>query len=78
MHTGIIFSGTILFIFGITNFVCNMISRFFYPTGLLLQFIPLYYFYFHNKKVKAVKEYRRARLHEIRQDFLEATIASKI
>jgi hypothetical protein len=50
----------------------------FYPTGLLLQFIPLVFFYNFNRQTKFKKEYRRAKLHNARQDFLEATIASKV
>ncbi len=55
-----------------------MIVKFFYPTGLLLQFIPLYCFYFYNKKVKKTNNYRRAILKDIRQQFLDATIESKL
>lgn len=50
----------------------------FYPTGLLVQFIPLIFFYNFNRQTKYKNEYRRARLHNARQDFLDATIASKI
>jgi hypothetical protein len=52
--------------------------KLFYPFDVLLQFIPLYYFYFYNKKIRVTKAYRRARLKEIRQDFLDATIESKL
>ena len=55
-----------------------MFIKLYYPTGLLLQYIPLYYFYFYNKKNKKIREYRRAKLKEIRQEFLEATIEAKI
>jgi hypothetical protein len=54
-----------------------MIIRFYYPIGLLLQFIPLYYFYFYNKKNKKMKQYWKERLKQVRQEFLEATIESK-
>ena len=49
----------------------------FYPTGLLIQFIPLIFFYNFNRQTKYKKDYRRAILHNARQDFLDATIASK-
>ena len=55
-----------------------MFIKLYYTTGLLLQFLPLYYFYFYNKKIKEMREYRRARLKEVRQEFLEATIESKL
>jgi uncharacterized protein (DUF2164 family) len=55
-----------------------MFIKLFYPADVLLQFIPLYYFYFYNKKIKEAKEYRRARLKEIRQEFLDATIESRL
>jgi hypothetical protein len=55
-----------------------MTTALFYPTGILLQFISLYHFYFYNKKAKAIKDYRKARLKEIRQEFLDATIESKL
>jgi uncharacterized protein (DUF2164 family) len=55
-----------------------MFIKLFYPTDVLLQFIPLYYFYFYNKKIKETKAYRRARLKEMRQEFLAATIESRL
>jgi hypothetical protein len=55
-----------------------MFIKLYYPLALLLQYIPLYYFYFYNKKNKKITSYRKARLKEIRQEFLDATIASKL